>query len=178
MYYRRNESFGKIYKVLLCESEQWKNVTALAIATGRSLYVSEWQPTYSNYDEHNYRWQQMLTGQYIEMSVNGASTIFGLVSTVIEQSFGHCHAYRTYWQHLLVKDKPTWSSPHSENERQRSVNDFYLSNMGNICSNRLQTFSYEILAAVSGKNNSNMPPAASWKWARMEHQQCYILHIW
>jgi len=41
--------------------------------------------------------QPMLNGQHIEMRVNGASTICGLVSTVIEEGFGRCYAYPTYW---------------------------------------------------------------------------------
>jgi len=34
----------------------------------------------------------MLNGQDIKMSFNGASTICGFVSTVIEQQFGRCDA--------------------------------------------------------------------------------------
>jgi len=34
----------------------------------------------------------MLNGQDIKMGVNGASTICGFVSTVIEQQFGRCDA--------------------------------------------------------------------------------------
>jgi hypothetical protein len=33
----------------------------------------------SNQDENNPQQQQMLNGQYIKMSINGVSTIFGLV---------------------------------------------------------------------------------------------------
>jgi len=29
-----------------------------------------------------------------------------------------------YWQPLWEKEKATWSQPHSETERQQSVNDF------------------------------------------------------
>jgi len=34
----------------------------------------------------------MLNGQYIEMSVNRASTMCGFLSPVIEQLFGRCDA--------------------------------------------------------------------------------------
>jgi len=34
----------------------------------------------------------MLDGQYIEMTINGASTICCFVITVIEQQFGYCDA--------------------------------------------------------------------------------------
>jgi hypothetical protein len=50
-----------------------------------SLNQAESQPVQSNQDENNYGRQQMMNGQYIKMSVNGASTICGLVSTVIHQ---------------------------------------------------------------------------------------------
>jgi hypothetical protein len=36
-----------------------------------------------------------------------------------------------YWQLLLVKETATWSSPHSGNERQHSVNDLWLCKYGN-----------------------------------------------
>jgi len=55
----------------------------LCIATGLSLNQAESQPVQSNHDENNYGRQQMMNGQYIKMSVNGASTICVLVSTAI-----------------------------------------------------------------------------------------------
>jgi hypothetical protein len=60
-------------------------MTPPGFATGLSLNQAESQPVQSNQDENNYERQQMLNGQYIKMSVNGASTICGLVSTVIHQ---------------------------------------------------------------------------------------------
>jgi hypothetical protein len=60
-------------------------MTPLGFATGLSLIQAESQPVQSNQDENNYGRQQMMNGQYIKISVNGASTICGLVSTVIPQ---------------------------------------------------------------------------------------------
>jgi hypothetical protein len=60
-------------------------MTPLGFATGLSLNQAESQPVQSNQDENNYGRQQMINGQYIKISVNGASTICGLVSTVIHQ---------------------------------------------------------------------------------------------
>jgi hypothetical protein len=60
-------------------------ITPLGFATGPSLNQAERQSTKFYQDEFNYRWQQILNGQYIKMSINGASTICGLVSTVIHQ---------------------------------------------------------------------------------------------
>jgi hypothetical protein len=57
----------------------------LGFATGPSPNQAVKQPIKSNQNENNYRWQQMLNGQYIKMSVNGASTICGPVSTGIHQ---------------------------------------------------------------------------------------------
>jgi hypothetical protein len=47
----------------------------LSFAPGLSLNQAESKPVQSNQDESNYGRQQMLNGQYITMSVNGASTI-------------------------------------------------------------------------------------------------------
>jgi len=55
------------------------------VATGPSLKHVDIQPIKSHQDENNYRRQHMLNGQYINMSVNGASTIYGLVTAVIHQ---------------------------------------------------------------------------------------------
>jgi hypothetical protein len=60
-------------------------ITPLGCATGPSLNQAERQLIKSNQDENNYRQQQMLNGQYNKMSVNGASTICGLVSAVFNQ---------------------------------------------------------------------------------------------
>ena len=57
----------------------------LSFATGPNLNQAERQPVKSNQDENIYRRQQMLNGQYLEMSVNGASTICGFVSTIIHK---------------------------------------------------------------------------------------------
>ena len=92
MYSRPNEAFGKIHKFCSCASEQCKNVTALGFATGPSLDLSERLPTCPNLDDNYYRWQQLLNGQYIKMSINGASTICSFVSTVIQQRIGRCYA--------------------------------------------------------------------------------------
>jgi len=84
MYSGLNDSFGMIYKFQFYGSEQWKNITGHGFATGPSLNLSERQPMCLKPSGNNYRWQQMLNGKYFEMSVNGASTIFGLVSMAIE----------------------------------------------------------------------------------------------
>jgi len=58
-------------------------MTPLGFATRMSLNQAESQPVQSNQDENNYGRQQMLNGQYIKMNINGASTMCGLLSTVI-----------------------------------------------------------------------------------------------
>jgi len=95
MYCRRNEAFDKIDKFLSCERKQCKNVTALRFATGPRLNLSERLPLSSNLDEHYCRWQQMLNGPYIKLSVNRASMICGCISMIIKQwlvsaTHNHC----------------------------------------------------------------------------------------
>jgi len=74
-----------MYKFHLNESDQCRDLTGLGFAKGPSLIQAEWQPISSNNYQSSYQWQQILNGQYIKMSVNGASTIICLVSTIIEK---------------------------------------------------------------------------------------------
>jgi len=60
-------------------------ITPLGFATGPSLNQVESLPLKSNQDESLYGRQQMFKGQYIKISVNGASTICGHVNMVIHQ---------------------------------------------------------------------------------------------
>jgi len=60
-------------------------MTPLGFATGLSLNQAESQLVQSNHDANNYGRLQMMNGQYIKISVNGVSTIRGLVSSVIHQ---------------------------------------------------------------------------------------------
>jgi hypothetical protein len=76
---------------------------SLRFATGPSLNHSERPLIKSNQDEINYQQQQMMNGQYIIMSVNGGSTICGLVSSVIYQWLGCGYAQQTYSQLFLAK---------------------------------------------------------------------------
>ena len=50
--------------------------------------------------------------------------------------------------------------------------------MGKLCSDWLQTFIYEILAAFSGKINSDMFSAVFLKRVSMERQQFSFFNIW
>jgi hypothetical protein len=58
-----------------------------------------------------------------KLSVNRVSTIFGLVSQVINQRLGRFDAYWKYWPPLWAKKNATCSLPDHENERQCSVQD-------------------------------------------------------
>jgi hypothetical protein len=60
----------------------------LGFATGLSLNQAETQQIKSNQDEMNFRQEQMLNGQYIKMSVNKASTTFGLASSKLHGQCG------------------------------------------------------------------------------------------
>jgi len=65
----------------------------------------------------------------------------------------------------MGKTPATCSLPHSENVRQRSVNDFQLRILGNLCSDWLQTSIYEILAAFTGKTT------ATWSTPHPENER-------
>jgi len=67
-------------------------ITPLGFATGPSLNQAERLLIKSNQDENTYGRQQMFNGQYIKMSVNGASMICGHVNIVIRQWLGRCYA--------------------------------------------------------------------------------------
>jgi len=97
------------------------------------------------------------------MSVNAASTMISFASWVIHVPIGCRHPFHRYWQPLLGKTTATCSLPHPENECERSVNNLKLRILGNLFSDSLQQYMYQILAAFTGKNNSDMLPAASGK---------------
>ena len=60
-----------------------------------------------------------------------------------------------YWQLLLAKEIALRSSPHSENERQQSVNDLWLSNDGNSTVLWSLLGITDVLPALIGKRDSN-----------------------
>jgi len=115
--------------------------------------------------------QRHASGLSLRISVDGASTIVGFASWVIYVPIGWWHPFIRYWHPLVGTTTATCSLLHHENERQWSVNDFKLHILGNLFSNWLLTSMYEILTAFTGKNNSDMVSAASWKWESTERQQ-------
>jgi len=60
----------------------------------------------------------------LKMSVNGASTIFGVASCVSYVPIGCRPPFMRYWQPLQAKTTATCCLQHPENERHRSVNSF------------------------------------------------------
>jgi len=100
----------------------------------------------------------------------GASMIFSFASWMIYVPTGCRHPFIRYWLPSMEKTTATYSLPHPENERQRSITDFELRILRNSCSNLLQTSIHYILAAFTGKDNCGMLAAASWKWASTEGQ--------
>jgi len=115
---------------------------------------------------------------FLRMSVNGASMMWSFASWIIYVPIGCRHPFIRYWLPLLRKTTATCSLPYPGNELQWSINHFQLRILGNLCSVWLQTSIYQLLAAFTGKNNSNMLPAAFWKWVSTERQQFQWLHIW
>jgi hypothetical protein len=108
-----------------------------------------------------------------------------LLSSALPQGQGsidqiNYHMFESWWKLLSMAADVEWTI--HQNERQQSVNraplehqqsirDLWLCILGILCSDWLQTSIYQIWAAFTGKYNRNMLPAASWKWASMEHQQ-------
>jgi len=97
----------------------------------------------------------------LRMSVNGASRIFSFASWVIYVPIGCRPPYIGYCLPLLGKTTATCSLPHYGNERQETINNLELRILHNIFSDWLQTSIYQIFAAFTGKNNSEMLPGAS-----------------
>jgi len=57
--------------------------------------------------------------------------IFGAVSQVIKTQFGSEYTQWKCWHPLSGKENAKHSLPHLENERQRSIKDFWSSKSGN-----------------------------------------------
>jgi len=97
------------------------------------------------------------------ISVNRASTIFDLGRQVIKMSFSSSQVEYRYCQPLLAKEEGARSLPHSENERQQSVNDFLSCKSGNwklICSLLRIT---DLLEAVLVKKGCDTVTSPFWK---------------
>jgi len=90
---------------------------------------------------------------------------FTFTSWVIYVPIGWRHPFTRYWQPLLGKTTATCSLPHPENERQWSINGYQLRILGNSCSDWLQTYIYEILAAFTGKTT------ATWSLPHPENER-------
>jgi len=176
-YCGRNELFAKKYTFWLNDSDQCMKIIGLGIANRPSLDLTPRQPIRSDHYHCNCCWQKISNWQCIEMSINGALMIIGLASTVIEMWFGCCYGYPTYWQRLYAKDTATRSLPHSETECQPSVNNCWLSILGNLSGDWLRTSINEVVAAIWGINNSDMLPAPFWNWVSMERQRLLVLHL-
>jgi len=86
----------------------------------------------------------------LNMSVNGASTIFGLVSQAIQMRFGRYYAYSKYWPPLSGKQIEPRSLPHHENWHQWSINDFWPFIMGVQSMMNWLLCIYDVLTVFSG----------------------------
>jgi hypothetical protein len=86
--------------------------------------------------------------------------IFNIASWLIYVLIGCRHPSIGYWQHLLESTTATYSLLLPENEHQQRVTEFELHIMRILYSDRLQTSIYQILAAYTVNNYSDMLPAA------------------
>jgi len=83
---------------------------------------------------------------------------------------------KTTWMINCAKfnDCILWIQPW-QNERQRSVNDFWSCVLGNHTSDKLSLLIKVFLAAFIGKTDCNTLPAPSWKWASTERQWFVVM---
>jgi len=154
---------------------QCKNVTALGFATGPSLNPWEGLPRSSDHDGNYYRCQQVFNGQYIEMSVNGASMICGCVSSVLTQWFSRCNAYPMY-QHLsFAKETSRRSPPHFENESQLSIKDSWFCTYSNYSVIWSLLCITNVFASSIGKRDCNTVTIPFWDLASTECQRFVVL---
>jgi len=129
-------------------------------------------------NSRHFRWKREPRHSYdvVKMSVNSASTIFGLVSQVIKKWLGQCHTYSKYWPPLWAEETVTHSLPHLENKCQRSVNNCWsgMSVKYRVIWSLLDIL--KVLAIILGNRDIGTLPARSWKWASIDSQQVGALH--
>jgi len=96
--------------------------------------------------------QRLARCRVLGISVNAASTIFNLESWLICFLIGCRHPFIKYWQPLLAKTTTACSLPHSENERQWSVNSFSCCIVRNQGITLISAFIMELFSSVVDKN--------------------------
>jgi len=64
-----------------------------------------------------------------------------------------------------------------QNERQQSMNDFWICIVGNLGGDWLRPFLNEVLAVFMGQGESDTLPATFWKWVSTERQLDLALHV-
>jgi hypothetical protein len=84
-YYRENKAFSKLSQFRLIGGNQCKNIPALGFARVLSYKPAEMQTINSNNCVENYQVRQEIRRQFINIGINGVTTIFGQVSKVIEK---------------------------------------------------------------------------------------------
>jgi hypothetical protein len=85
-----------------------------------------------------------------QQSVNRVSTILVIASCIIQRLCYGRYPYWSYWQLFWAKVIATWSQPHSQNERQQSVNDFVCCTLYNPTAVLRHLSIIEVLAAFIG----------------------------
>jgi len=81
-----------------------------------------------------------------------------------------------YWLPVEAKTKVTCSLLNPENARRLCVINWLSCIVGNLDGDWLQACITQILAAFTGKNNSDSLPARYWQCGSKKHQQCLIFH--
>jgi len=109
----------------------------------RYCYTTKWASTKCQYSINGASTPR-------QQSVNRVSTILGIASCIIQGLCYGRYPYSSYWQLFGTKVIATWSQPHSENERQLSVNDFVCCTLYNPTAVLWHLCIIEVLAAFIG----------------------------
>jgi len=114
----------------------------------------------------------------LKMNINGASTIFCLTSCTFKAMCIGVDPWSMYrpplWAIMLV----TISLPPPKNERQWSINDFWLCILDNLRATERRQPIILSSAAFMGKRSSVNITTTSKKWASMERQRFLVSHLW
>jgi hypothetical protein len=82
-----------------------------------------------------------------KMSINGASTLVGVVSLVNTTSYRRYYTNCEYWQPLMAKILSACSLPHQENVGQQCAKNFWFCIIPTLSWELLQTFLPGVLPA-------------------------------
>lgn len=157
----QNAVFKQMYQFWQNERGWCMNISGFGFANGMILNWTEREQMRSNNYSYYYRWQQNLTEQHFNMSINRVSMIFSPASWVIRSSLDCYKRERNFLQPLLAKPITVPSLHCLDDGREWSVKDSWSCILGNLGGNWFQTVTNKVLAALIGKTETDMLAAPS-----------------